>query len=71
MRKTGMALLRKHLAILSERDRAILIARRMSDPVKTLEQLAGEYNISRERVRQIEERAFAKLQQAILTETKK
>lgn len=71
IKKTGMALLKKHLADLSERDRAILVARRMSDPVKTLEQLAGEYGISRERVRQIEERAFAKLQQAILTETKK
>ena len=59
------------MAELSERDRAILIARRMSDPVKTLEQLAGEYGISRERVRQIEERAFKKLQQAILTETNK
>ena len=45
MHKTGMKLL-KHLAELSERDRAILIARRMSDPVKTLEQLAGEYGIS-------------------------
>ncbi len=71
MRKSGMALLKKHLVDLPERDRAILIARRMSDPVKTLEQLAGEYGISRERVRQIEERAFAKLQNAVLAETKK
>lgn len=70
-RKSGMALLRKHLADLPERDKAILIARKMSDPVKTLEQLAGEYGISRERVRQIEERAFAKLQKAVLAETKK
>lgn len=70
MRKMGMRLLQKHLADLPERDRAILIARRMSDPVKTLEQLAGEYGISRERVRQIEERAFAKLQKAILSESK-
>ena len=70
MRKMGMKLLQKHMADLPERDRAILIARRMSDPVKTLEQLASEYNISRERVRQIEERAFAKLQKAILAESK-
>ena len=69
-RRIGMALLQKHLADLPERDRAILIARRMSDPVKTLEQLAGEYNISRERVRQIEDRAFEKLQKAMLAETK-
>jgi RNA polymerase sigma-32 factor len=69
-RRAGKALLQKHLAGLPERDRAILTARRMSDPVKTLEQLAGEYGISRERVRQIEERAFAKLQKPILAETK-
>jgi RNA polymerase sigma-32 factor len=68
-RQRGAALLKKHLADLPERDRDILIARRMSDPVKTLEQLATEHKISRERVRQIEERAFAKLQKAILEET--
>lgn len=65
-RKNGMALLKKHLADLSERDREILTARRLVQPAKTLEQLANEYGISRERVRQIEERAFEKLQKAIL-----
>jgi RNA polymerase sigma-32 factor len=68
-RQRGAALLKKHLADLPDRDRQILIARRMSDPVKTLEQLANEYGISRERVRQIEERAFAKLQKAVLQES--
>lgn len=65
----GGALLRKHLAELPERDRKILIARRLSDPVATLEMLAKKYNISRERVRQIEERAYNKLREAILNDT--
>ena len=68
-RRKGMALLQKHLTELSERDRAILTARKLSDPAKTLEQLANEYGISRERVRQIEERAFKKLQTAILQDS--
>ena len=69
--RSGMTLLKKHLTDLSERDREILTARRLVQPAKTLEQLANKYGISRERVRQIEERAFANLQKAILTETKK
>lgn len=59
-------LLQKHLMDLPDRDREILIARRLSDPIKTLEDLSEEYNISRERVRQIEDRAFMKLRDAIL-----
>jgi len=69
MRKIGRALLSKHLSELPERDREILVARRLSDPVLTLEQLSERYKISRERVRQIEERAYAKLRDAILQET--
>lgn len=69
-KKLGHELLKKHLADLPERDREILIARRLSDPVSTLEQLADKYGISRERVRQIEERAFAKLRDAILADSK-
>lgn len=65
----GGALLKKHLAALPERDREILRARRLSEPAVTLESLAKKYNISRERVRQIEERAFNKLRDAILSET--
>ena len=65
----GGALLKKHLAALPERDREILRARRLSEPAATLESLAKKYNISRERVRQIEERAFNKLRDAILSET--
>ena len=68
-KRRGYELLRKHLSNLPERDREILQARRLSDPVATLETLSQKYGISRERVRQIEERAFDKLRQAILDES--
>lgn len=67
-KRRGYELLRKHLDMLPERDREILKARRLSDPVATLETLSQKYNISRERVRQIEERAYNKLRDAILNE---
>jgi len=67
-KKRGYELLRKHLANLSERDREILKARRLSEPVETLESLSQKYGISRERVRQIEERAYAKLRDAVLAD---
>jgi len=69
-RQKGGELLRKHLAKLPERDREILILRRLSDPIKTLEELSEQYGISRERVRQIEDRAFSKLKTAMLAERK-
>ncbi len=65
-RRRGYELLRKHLEALPERDRDILKARRLSDPVATLESLSQKYGISRERVRQIEERAYKKLSDAVL-----
>jgi RNA polymerase sigma-32 factor len=68
-RRRGYDLLKKHLEKMSERDRAILTARRLTQPVATLESLAQKYGISRERVRQIEERAYNKLRDAILKET--
>ena len=67
-RRRGYELLRKHLDALPDRDREILKARRLSDPVVTLESLSQKYGISRERVRQIEERAYKKLSDAILKE---
>lgn len=67
-KRKGYELLRKHLEALPERDREILTARRLSDPVATLESLSQKYGISRERVRQIEERAYKKLSDAILKE---
>ena len=69
-RRRGYELLKKHLEKMSERDRAILTARRLTQPVATLESLSQKYGISRERVRQIEERAYKKLRDAILNETK-
>ena len=68
-RRRGYEMLHRHLAELPQRDREILMARRLTEPVSTLESLSQKYGISRERVRQIEERAFKKLRDAILTET--
>lgn len=70
-KRRGYELLKKHLANLPERDREILRARRLSDPAATLETLSKKYNISRERVRQIEERAFNKLKSAMLSDSDK
>ena len=69
-KRRGYELLNKHLTSLPERDREILRARRLSDPAATLETLSQKYGISRERVRQIEERAFNKLRNAILEDSK-
>jgi RNA polymerase sigma-32 factor len=64
-----MAERRKMLAeamkVLNDRERQILSARRLQDNPKTLEDLSQDYNISRERVRQIEVRAFEKLQKSM------
>jgi RNA polymerase sigma-32 factor len=59
-------LLQEALATLNERERHILTERRLTDDPKTLEDLSQEYGVSRERVRQIEVRAFEKLQKAML-----
>lgn len=59
------ALLPGALKILNERERHILIERRLKDNPTTLEDLSVQYNVSRERIRQIEVRAFAKLQKAM------
>jgi RNA polymerase sigma-32 factor len=58
-------LLVKAMSHLNERERDILTHRRLREPPTTLEDLSQKYNISRERVRQIEVRAFEKLQKAI------
>ena len=59
------ALLAGALKTLNERERDILIERRLKDNPATLEDLSHKYNISRERVRQIEVRSFEKLQKAM------
>ena len=60
------SLLVEALDSLGERERHILTQRRLIDDPQTLEQLSQEYSVSRERVRQIEVRAFEKLQKAML-----
>ena len=55
-------MLAEALEVLNEREKDILTQRRLSDQPVTLEDLSGAYNVSRERIRQIEVRAFEKLQ---------
>jgi RNA polymerase sigma-32 factor len=60
------ALLTEAMERLNDRERDILTQRRLIDDPQTLEELSQVYNVSRERVRQIEVRAFEKLQKAML-----
>ncbi|NSL93626.1 RNA polymerase sigma factor RpoH [Acetobacter syzygii] len=62
------ALLATALETLNERERRIFTERRLKDDPATLEELAHDYGISRERVRQIEVRAFEKVQEAMKKE---
>ena len=55
------------LSVLNDRERRIFEARRLTDEPVTLEELADEFGVSRERVRQIEVRAFEKVQKAVRT----
>jgi RNA polymerase sigma-32 factor len=57
--------LRNALSVLNPRERRIFEARRLSDDPITLEELSTEFGVSRERVRQIEVRAFEKIQDAV------
>ena len=59
------------LDVLNERERRIFEARRLADEPMTLEELSGEFDISRERVRQIEVRAFEKVQDAVKAAAKR
>ena len=61
------AFLATALATLNDRERRIFEARRLSDPPATLEELSVEFKVSRERVRQLEVRAFEKVQEAVQT----
>ncbi len=56
-------LLAEAMTVLNEREQDILTQRRLMDNPVTLEELSGQYDVSRERIRQIEVRAFEKLQQ--------
>lgn len=62
---TRRELLMSAMEELNERERHILTERRLQDSPKTLEQLSAVYDVSRERIRQIEVRAFEKLQKAM------
>ncbi|WIY24106.1 RNA polymerase sigma factor RpoH [Parasedimentitalea psychrophila] len=55
-------LLGEALEVLNDREKDILTQRRLAEKAMTLEQLSGQYSVSRERIRQIEVRAFEKLQ---------
>ncbi|HUH48926.1 MAG TPA: RNA polymerase sigma factor RpoH [Mycoplana sp.] len=63
--ETRRAMLARAMAVLNDRERRIFEARRLSEDPVTLEQLSSEFDISRERVRQIEVRAFEKVQEAV------
>jgi len=58
------------MSILNPREKDILTARRLSENIATLEDLSKKYNLSRERIRQIEGKAFEKLQKAMLNTAK-
>jgi RNA polymerase sigma-32 factor len=60
-----LAALRDGLSVLNPRERRIFEARRLSEDPITLEDLSSEFGVSRERVRQIEVRAFEKVQEAV------
>ena len=63
-------LLKEAMKILNERESEIINARRLSENPKTLEELSKKYKISRERIRQIETKAFEKLQKSMINASK-
>ena len=63
-------LLGSAMKILNEREKEIITARRLSEEPKTLEDLSKKYKISRERIRQIETKAFEKLQKSMINASK-
>ena len=63
-------LLNDAMNILNEREKEIIQARRLSENPKTLEELSKKYKISRERIRQIETKAFEKLQKSMINSSK-
>ena len=61
----GREALAEALALLNERERRIFVSRRLVEEPKKLEEIAGEFGVSRERVRQIEMNAFEKVRKAV------
>ena len=68
---TRRAMLSRAMGVLNDRERRIFEARRLSEDPVTLEELSTEFDISRERVRQIEVRAFEKVQDAVKAAAKR
>jgi len=68
--KNRKKLMNDSMGILNQREKEILTARRLSENVTTLEDLSKKYKVSRERIRQIETKAFEKLQKAMLNTAK-
>ena len=66
--ETRRRMLAKAMGVLNDRERRIFEARRLAEEPVTLEELSSEFDISRERVRQIEVRAFEKVQEAVQKE---
>ncbi len=64
------SLLKDAIKILNEREKSIIEARKLSNNPKTLDELSKKYKISRERIRQIENKAFEKLQKSMLNSDK-
>ena len=63
-------LLNDAMKVLNDREREIIIARRLTENPKTLDDLSKAYKISRERIRQIETKAFEKLQKSMINASK-
>ena len=63
-------LLKSSMKILNEREKEIIVARRLTENPITLEELSKKYKISRERIRQIETKAFEKLQKSMINASK-
>ena len=63
-------LLNSSMKILNDREREIIEARRLTENPLTLEELSKKYKISRERIRQIETKAFEKLQKSMINASK-
>jgi RNA polymerase sigma-32 factor len=60
-------LMAEAMDVLNDREKDILMQRRLAEKTVTLEDLSGQYSVSRERIRQIEVRAFEKLQKKMQT----
>jgi RNA polymerase sigma-32 factor len=63
-------LLHSAMKVLNDREKEIIIARRLAEDPSTLEDLSKKYKISRERIRQIETKAFEKLQKSMINASK-